>query len=125
MVRTASHSRQKSQRAASVMVQRFRGTEPRPFVLVIECDGDLPPEPLFELLGSAFRDFKVVQPFAERLDDDQPTPPRSRTRSCSTEGFSRSSTASTEIDYPRRLIITVDPRRVRIPHARRFRSHAA
>jgi pimeloyl-ACP methyl ester carboxylesterase len=33
--------------------------------------GDLPPEPIFEVLGCAFRDYKVVQPFAELLDDAQ------------------------------------------------------
>ncbi len=34
-------------------------------------NGKLPPEPLYELMGSAFRDFKVVQPFPKRLGDDE------------------------------------------------------
>lgn len=34
-------------------------------------NGEPPPAPLFAVMAAAFRDFKVVQPFAERLDDDQ------------------------------------------------------
>jgi pimeloyl-ACP methyl ester carboxylesterase len=33
--------------------------------------GEPPPQPILEILGCAFRDYKVVQPFAELLDDDQ------------------------------------------------------
>jgi pimeloyl-ACP methyl ester carboxylesterase len=34
-------------------------------------NGKLPPAPLFAVLRGAFLDFKVVQPFAELLDDEQ------------------------------------------------------
>ncbi len=34
-------------------------------------NGHLPPPPIYEVLRSGFLDFKVVQPFAELLDDDE------------------------------------------------------
>jgi pimeloyl-ACP methyl ester carboxylesterase len=34
-------------------------------------NGTLPPEPLFQVMRGAFRDFKLVQPFPKRLRDDE------------------------------------------------------
>jgi pimeloyl-ACP methyl ester carboxylesterase len=40
-------------------------------VVRILGNGTLPPEPLFQVMRGAFRDFKLVQPFPKRLRDDE------------------------------------------------------